>query len=348
MKKLFFSLLAVAAMASCSKSELADRPNIDRDNVEIMASSVAKSITRTPYEGSIDTGNELTARVLVSGTQGDYSTLLNTDKKMVFANDAADANSQVGFATTPCFFPADGSKVYLSGFHPFDGWTEIVENGPNYYFAIDGKSDLMAAAEQATDKAEALAGTYPTLTFKHLLTKLVIKVQAEDENAITSWGKITDMYLTKAAGATIKAWAQVKKSEDTATFRADDEGNNLDKLACYGYDATGAPTDTAFATTELTVPDTDAGEVAPIVAYSLVQPVTAAEKHYTLVIKTEKYTTEYPIDLTLYQKGTSDAFTGDTTGYAFEIALTFKAKAIQAKATVTKWNEGGNTNVDIE
>ncbi|MDE6508552.1 MAG: fimbrillin family protein [Alistipes sp.] len=348
MKKLFFSLLAVAAMASCSKSELANRPNIDRDNVEIMASSVAKSITRTPYEGNIATDNELTARVLVSETAGDYSTLLNTDYKMVFSDVASNANSQVGFATTPCFFPADGGKVYLSGFHPYDGWTEIVTNGPNYFFAIDGKSDLMAAAEQATDKAEALAGTYPTLTFKHLLTKLVIKVQAEDDNAITSWGKITDMYLTKAASSAIRAWAQVKKSEDTATFRADNDGNNLDKLACYSYDENNKPTDTEFSAIALTVPDTEAGEVAPAVAYSMIHPVTATEKHYTLVVKTEKHTEEYPIDLTLYKKGSTDVFTDPTTGYAFEISLTFKAKAIQAKATVTPWAEGGNTNVDIE
>ena len=45
MKKLFFSLLAVAAMASCSKSELAERPNIDGGDVEILAKSTALSIS---------------------------------------------------------------------------------------------------------------------------------------------------------------------------------------------------------------------------------------------------------------------------------------------------------------
>lgn len=344
MKKLFFSLLAVAAMASCSKSELAERPVVGQD-VEILAKSNALSISmRAPFEGTIASDNELTACVLVSTATGSYSTLLNTDKEMVFSDDAANANSEVGFKTTPCFFPADGSKVYLCGFHPLTGWTELVANGPSYYFPLDGKSDLMAAAEQETDKAEALAGTYPTLTFKHLLTQLVIKVKAEDTNAITSWGKITDMYLTKAAGADFKAWAGVVKGQDTATFRADDEGNNLTSLACYSVDADGALTDDAFADTELTVPADD----EPVaVAYSLVQPVDTTTEHYTLVVKTENHSDEYPVKITL--KNTSDAdFTGSTTGYAFEISLNFKASAIQAKATVTKWNEGGKTNVDIE
>ena len=63
MKKLFFSLLAVAAMASCSKSELAERPNIDGGDVEILAKSTALSIsTRAPFEGStIDATHNLVA-----------------------------------------------------------------------------------------------------------------------------------------------------------------------------------------------------------------------------------------------------------------------------------------------
>ncbi len=83
MKQLFFSLLAVAAMASCSKSELAIRPEVIGD-VEIMAKSNALSIdadasSRAPFEGTIDNtnGNSLTAQVLASKTSGNYSTLYN-------------------------------------------------------------------------------------------------------------------------------------------------------------------------------------------------------------------------------------------------------------------------------
>lgn len=75
MKKLFFSLLAVAAMASCSKSELAERPNIDGGDVEILAKSTALSIsTRAPFEGStIDATHNLVAKVWATKSKGDYT-----------------------------------------------------------------------------------------------------------------------------------------------------------------------------------------------------------------------------------------------------------------------------------
>ena len=41
---------------------------------------------------------------------------------------------------------------------------------------------------------------YPTLAFEHMLTKLIVKVKANDQAAIDAWGAITDITLTGAAG----------------------------------------------------------------------------------------------------------------------------------------------------
>ena len=71
MKKVFLSALAIAAMASCSKTELSNTPD---GSVEIKAKSTALSIsTKSPYEGTISSGNPLTAQVLVSKTDGNYT-----------------------------------------------------------------------------------------------------------------------------------------------------------------------------------------------------------------------------------------------------------------------------------
>ena len=74
MKKLYVPVVTLLTLASCSKSELANRPVVENDMVEIMATSKALTIeTRAPFEGQIADGNNLTAVVLGSTTSGDYT-----------------------------------------------------------------------------------------------------------------------------------------------------------------------------------------------------------------------------------------------------------------------------------
>ncbi|MDE6876975.1 MAG: fimbrillin family protein, partial [Alistipes sp.] len=225
MKKLFFSLLAVAAMASCSKSELAERPNIDGGDVEILAKSTALSIsTRAPFEGStIDADHNLVAKVWATTMKDVYSGTLDADgknniptyngnfngtDKMVFKNE-----NQVGFLSITdggkgsMYFPADKDDVYLFGLYPYDlEWTESTSAGKSSAVCkIDGKSDIMVAPQAVANKAKHQAVSpatpeYPTLAFEHMLTKLIVKVSAENDAAISAWGQITEIALTGANG----------------------------------------------------------------------------------------------------------------------------------------------------
>lgn len=359
MKKLFFSLLAVAAMASCSKSELADRP--DNTPVEIAVSGVnVKAASRAPFQGAIASDNTLLAKVLVSKTTKSYTTIWNTaDDQMLFADDNT---TQVGFQTTPAYFPTDGSDVYLIGFYPSTGWNNISNSAAsnNFDYIIDGKSDVMYAKEKKTNKAEAQAGTYPTLEFNHLLTQLVIKVQAENEAAAAAttaggWGKVTDIAILKANKKDIPPVLRVNVTNDAVTFRSDEITDEaLASLPCYIVDESGEFTDNVFVPIEMAYP-TDATAAtfeAPAVAYSLARPVTTAnvvKDHYTLLVKTESEPDGREIPVTLKTNdATPVAFESPTTGYAFDITLTFKATDIEAKATVTAWKQGGNTSIDIE
>lgn len=193
MKKVFLSALAIAAMASCSKTELSNTPD---GSVEIKAKSTALSIsTKSPYEGTISSGNPLTAQVLVSKTDGNY-TLRYCDGEMTFSDDGT---TEASFAT-PQYYPADGSVLYLCGLYPSDlgGWGTVTESASRTF---DGKTDIMAAAQQQSSKSEAQTGTYPTMQFKHLLTKLVVKLVAEDDAAVTAWGNVTDISLVEVNGS---------------------------------------------------------------------------------------------------------------------------------------------------
>ena len=160
MKKVFLSALAIAAMASCSKTELSNTPD---GSVEIKAKSTALSIsTKSPYEGTISSGNPLTAQVLVSKTDGNYTSRY-CHGEMTFSDDGT---TEASFAT-PQYYPADGSVLYLCGLYPSDlgGWGTVTESASRTF---DGKTDIMAAAQQQSSKSEAQTGTYPTMQFKHL------------------------------------------------------------------------------------------------------------------------------------------------------------------------------------
>ncbi|MDE7305732.1 MAG: fimbrillin family protein [Alistipes sp.] len=356
MKQLFFSLLAVAAMASCSKSELATRPEVlgtDEIKAKLFALSIdADASSRAPFEGTIDatSGNSLTAQVLASKTSGDYSTLYNDptsgmSDKMIFSDNGT---TEVGFDTTPAYFPADGSKIYLMGFYPYTGWTKRQNDDNNdcHTFTLTGKEDLMVAAEKGTDKAEAQAGTFPTLEFKHLLTKLDIHLIAEDQAAIDAWGDVTDIYLTKALNANIKDRVWVKYSDATVDFTV--LNTPTDSITCYTMDATSGQavaTDDAFSKQTLTLTTTSAHS-----AYVLITPVIATGTNdYTLGVKTANHTDPFYVKVNLKDiANSSNAFTGDTTGKSFAVTLTFKATEIEAKATVTEWVDGGTADEEIQ
>lgn len=339
MKKLLVSLLAVAAMASCSKSETesAAAPETNSDLVEILVKSTSRSIdTRAPFEGTISGDNQLTARVIASATSADYTTPYK-DGQMTFADNGT---TQVGFSDK-AYYPVDGSTLYLCGLYPAGNWQNVTKTAE---YTFDGKTDIMAAAEVSSSKSEAQGGTYPTLAFKHLLTKLVIKAKAEDQAAIDAWGKITEITLTQAGVSAPYNKATVTLADGTAATGT--AFSNTPGAFAF-YTMTGETYNEDAFTGQAVDLTTDGAKVA----YSLVAPVTATGTgDFKLKIKTQRgmeAVQENEVTVGL-QKTEGGAFEGDTQGKSFEITLTFKATEIQAKATVAAWEEGGSANADIQ
>lgn len=182
MKKVIL-MLAVAAMASCAKSELAERPTAAVvGDVEIVSGSKVAA-TRTPFEGTLNdkANNSLTAYV--------YATKLDVDNSNAYVNyKSANLAAQgymtfvsaagqdaylkypvaaVGFqkedtavpgtyVADPQYYPANDNPLYMVGLVPaqFDdvdttteqeGWKMDTDSLTASY-AIDGKTDIMAAA----------------------------------------------------------------------------------------------------------------------------------------------------------------------------------------------------------
>lgn len=349
MKKLYVPVLALLTLASCSKSELANRPVVENDMVEIMATSKALTIeTRAPFEGQIADGNNLTAVVLGSTTSGDYTetTPRYCDGEMMFADNTTAAS----FAT-PQYYPVSDATIYLCALYPtaLADWKDIATTAK---YTFDGKTDVMAAAEVNGKKSTAMAGTVPSFEFKHLLTKLIVKVKAYDEAAQNVWGDITDITLVKAMNGDVFDTAEVTLATGAAATGTAFSNAAADGMAFYRIDA-AAYTDNAVDDADNKIALTTTAEE---VAYSLVAPITAENgvKHFTLSVDTklgETVTTkEVSFDLYKAKVGEEDpaVFSGDTQGKAFEVTLTFKATEIVATATVTDWVKGGNTEVEIQ
>ena len=334
-------------LASCSKSELANRPVVENDMVEIMATSKALTIeTRAPFEGSIASDNTLTAVVLGSTTTADYTTTY-CDGEMTFTDDNI---TPVSFATSQ-YYPVSDAPIFLCALYPtaLADWKDIATTAK---YTFDGKTDVMAAAEVSGKKSTAMAGTVPSFEFKHLLTKLIVKVKAEDEAAQNVWGDITGITLVKAMNGDVFDTAEVTLATGAAATGTAFSNAAADGMAFYRIDA-AAYTDNAVDDADNKIALTTTAEEA---AYSLVAPIIAENgvKHFTLSVDTklgETVTTkEVSFDLYKAKVGEEDpaVFSGDTQGKAFEITLTFKATEIVATATVTDWVKGGNTEVPIQ
>lgn len=359
MKKSILSLLAVAAMVSCTQNDM-DLKGSD-EQVEIKLKSTALSIdavvSRAPFDGEITAStNELTAKVMKSLTSGDYSATATgrVEGEMTFTDQGT---TEVGFNTTPQFYPVDGSNVYLCGLYPVSGWTIGAAAATTAEIVIDGKTDAMAAKEVTTTKPEALASTYKTLEFKHLLTKLKIKAiadsasQATSDAAVAAWGKITKIELTEIVGATPNSKATVDMKAGTAIY-GDRSGVKVYQMT--GNDTYPA-TDVEF--TGLTVdipvlptfPSTNVGaENVKDIAYSLIAPFThdtntPAKKDIKLTVYTENKTDGFPVSVDLTGIGTDS-----TVGKYCVVTLIFKATEIKAQATVTDWVAGGSADGTIE
>ncbi len=357
MKKLIFSVLAVAAMASCSKSELVERPVVDGDVAIKLTSEVltVKQATKAPFEG-ITATDSLVARVIASTVSGAFDPTGAAkwhDDTICFVN-GSDTKA-VGYNPSRAY-PTDGSSVFLCGLYPasmtdWKNFSTSVSGTPavsktTVEYTFDGKTDVMLAAQVETKKSEVLAtpAVYKKLVFNHMLTKLVIRAKAKTEAAIKDFGGITEIVLTKANGLTPNTTMLGTLNDGTADPSKAAHFTVPDTMAFYTFDNTTTPgtaaaTDSLFSAKNvvLTVVDGTKVTVAPSIGYSMVAPIIAdGTEDYELLVKTEKNPDGFPVKINL-KDAAGNAFTGSTQGKAFVVTILFESTPIEALGEVTDW-----------
>ncbi len=334
-------LTAAAAFTACSNEDIVPAPN--GENVQITLNSTTLDAsglsTRAPFEGAIGATNQLTARIIASTA----TTFMDThaDGTMTFAGAAAGYNAGATGTTT---YPVSG-PVYLFGLYPATGWASYSEGVANYTFS--GKEDVMATSQIPTVAADvAPGGTYKTLTFKHLLTKLEVKMNATS-TAIAEFGNVESIRLTKDAAATgINNRVSVNNKTTTMVPSFTSTAAYLDFHSLAVDGTTGAKTYSASPVSSFALTSD-----SKTVAYAMVAPVNASAatdaNEYVLEIKTASGATK-TVNIDLKKGVDGSAFTGPTAGYSFGISLYFKSiNEIMADVTVETWTNEGEFQGEI-
>jgi hypothetical protein len=224
MKQNALLLLALAAMFGCSKSDrLSDD---DANGLSIQLSSRINDTGATRGGGVIE-GNLPSKSLDVDIFHAD----MDEPEPDGEYPDKWDEKIRGTLATTGKIslrdikvYPADpGQKSRFAGVYP-QGGTYDKETWSVTYAALDGATDVMCS-----DIAEGYAGitSDPLLTFSHLLTKIEVKLLAQDEEnntdaieeIINAWGEITSITV-KDKRTSAKVTLPVPDFEDPLTSAA--------------------------------------------------------------------------------------------------------------------------------
>jgi hypothetical protein len=343
MKKSFFMCMVAAVLVSCSKSVFENPVPADGLSIRLKSDGYfAWASTRVPFEGAFDANNVLTALVPARTTSGDYSAphALGT---MTFNDNRIAATYDLPLISGSSEFPVlPSEEVFAFGVYPAANWTRTNNGIAKYTF--DGKTDVMGAREVKITKAEVTAGTYQTLAFNHLLTKLKVKLRREGSYGIDKIGKIKSIewVADDAASGNLKNLISFTALDATTLF--DFASPAVKSLGFYmATESAGVPvyTDNPYSnrTYELTQDFT-------LQAYALVASVNATQsqknEYFLRVVRTiggADQTNYIPFDLMGSDNKTP--FTGSTAGRAFTVLVNYMGNQIKAIATVTDWVDEG-------
>ncbi|NDV56642.1 fimbrillin family protein [Bacteroides sp. 519] len=317
MKKEVCCVLFVAIAAAGCIGEDTSRCN-NMGPVEFkLSAKIEADETRTPYNPS----ENLTARVLASTCAGDYDpTYANGIIAFACNGTSQGSYQELGFTGNRYFANDNNDPVYFVGLYPANNWQ--TERNVALY-TLDGKTDLMAAAQVYKRRTEVQKDAFncPQLVFKRLLTKLEIRIKAENEKAAETWGEITKIELVGAKGG-LYSMASVDLELGTASF-----GLPVDDYPVYIMSETNGKmiyTNTKFENQSFPVSLTI--ETPVYKAYTLTAPIVPGTSGYDYTFRI--YTTKAKDSFVTVGVNLKDAngnqFKKKTTGKSFVITLEIK------------------------
>ena len=350
MKKIFISLLAVAALAACTKSEVAyEAP------AEISFAPAAKNITKAA-NGTVD-------------AKGVYPTAQPLGVYANYGADAPSANATVANYTTKFLenvkftyntaagawgagesWPANGSLI-------FAGYAIPASGTPSGTYAYDFASDELTITgyTQSNETANTFdlgwfnrtpasynyrnsANTAVPVTLSHALAWVEIQVQGEGTTVAAGnpWTiksmTLNNVYTTGDAvctgsGANAATWSN---------------WSGLKNMTVY----TGSK---PLTTTATVCETTSAGTVVIPQTPTAITPENNTDTEVATLTVTYTYKSPAGVDMPLQTATVPLVVDGGwKSGYKYTYTLTFKASEILIAPDYDKWAEGGNQTVVVE
>lgn len=309
MKKVFVSMLALAALASCSSEEVLNEPVDGNKPVEIKLTAGVLSLqTKAPIE------NDGNSKFLPSIMGWEGTAKPTTGAPLWTTEPDAEITAGTSVPITlkdKQYYNADRTiNTYICAFHPKGS---VTADGLTTFPNTKGDVDVMLTDGLVDAGAKPTGSTLTpiALEFKHLLTQL----------KFTATGDASLAANTKVLKITVKG---VKLPTGVNVF----SGNLQVAADPINLDVDGVPTTT----------DIPTGSTLNLGNPIMVNPLTTTD--LKLDIETTGGTfTDVPVTLDVSDNGTG--------GTSYGIALTFKQKEISVTATVAPWtSQAGSGTVE--
>ena len=229
MKKIFFAIAAIAALASCSKSEVA----YEQGN-EISLAPVPQNMTKTMMTGdSFLTSETFNVwawyKQLPAGTEvADWQANTTTDQLYIPEKPFTNQDGTNWGGATPYYWPKLGSLLF-AGYYPTD-----IENKVAYEFGKEDNKMVFTGIEQtwvdASDYKEDImyfnmtasssASGPVAVVFKHALSWITVNVKkSEDSPKIVideiKFTKVNPKGTGTVNGAAVIAWETTGTAAET-------------------------------------------------------------------------------------------------------------------------------------
>lgn len=316
MKKLIFSMLAMAAMVSCSNegdpiNEV--NPPVDGEKVEIKINAGVVGVETKAPVTAWDTNTGTEVQFAMGTSTGSYSadwyaTITGTGGTIQFKEDDAYAENK------SYYYDQDGTvSTFLIGFYPKATRTN---NNVVYTIPAAGSDDIMVSDEQSGNKVT----TMPELTFSHLLTQLKFKVAAKT-------GFPADYVVKSIILKGTKRTATLDLSVKTLIFTSLAEGDDITVLS--------------NGTISIATTAEDAGE--PI----MVQPEQTMTLDIVAGLSGNSNADRTYTDIAFKTAGENSQEEAAKAGKAYTVALSFSDKEVVATASLTEWDNTGTGSGDV-
>lgn len=316
-------LLLVGCSADDANSVVGD-PTAIRLNGGIAVSALAPD---TRGAGMVNGKDTWTTDLSVNFARADadedanYTTgYLTGALNATLAKAPSNGNHAVTFTPTAYYQPVNKTK--LIGWHPATGGTfDATAHTVTYSTALDGSTDLMATDLYEGSKSSNIG----TVTFRHLLTQISVKVYSADANTAAVWGGIKSVKIAGKSQTCVVTLPAATASITGGTEKATAAFSGTDALNLVKKSPTG--------NTDITYSDVAplalgvGSSNAALAGYAMFAPVVSGS--ITLTIDTEKGGE---------QTATVNAPAGGfAAGTSYIVTLKFGGTDVEPAVTITDW-----------